>query len=120
MKEYSYTQIVDDIEISKAYYKQFFGWRPEYESSDFVFLDTKSPLKFSLISKHYLFHNIELEEGEASIMSYCSWLYDSKDEMEEDKALFVSKGLERIEGIGCFLKDKSGLLWELRVRGELL
>lgn len=120
MKKYSYTIITDEITSAEKYYKKYFGWEAELKSDTFFSLDTKSPLKFSVIEKEYLLNNLGIKEEDIPVKSFCTWIYNSEEELLSEKEEFLSKGLVQIGAIGHFLKDKTGVIWELRKKGDLI
>lgn len=120
MREYSYTIIADNIITAEKYYKRYFNWEVEKKNSTFFILDTKSPLIFSVIEKEYLLSKLNITEEDIPVKSFCTWIYDSEKELLSEKEEFLKKGLIQIGTIGHFLKDSSGIIWELRRRGELV
>ncbi len=120
MKKYAYMLVVDSIAQSEEYYKKFFGWIAEQKSADFLMMDTSSPLKFGLVEKRYLFDNLNITEADIPTGSFCTWLYDTPNELEAQKQEMKGKGLRQIGKIGCFFRDGEGMIWELRVKGEMI
>ncbi len=83
-------------------------------------MDTSSPLKFGLVEKRYLFDNLNITEADIPTGSFCTWLYDTPNELEAQKQEMKGKGLSQIGKIGCFFRDGEGMIWELRVKGEMI
>lgn len=51
MTKYSYTLVVEDIEKSVAFYQQYFNWNADRKGKESVWINTKSPLVFSMVEK---------------------------------------------------------------------
>lgn len=120
MRKYTYTLVVDNITESEEYYKKYFGWKTEQKNTSFMMVDTESPLRFGLVEKKYLMKNLGVKEEELPTNSFCTWLYDSKEELALEKEELLKKGLLQIGSIGCFFKDQRGMIWELRVKGDVI
>ena len=118
MKKYSYTFVVDDINISGNFYEKYFGWMAKNKSETFAIIDTDSPLAFSIVDKDYLLQILNITEEEISERSFCTWIYESNDELQSKKAELLEKGMIQIGNKGHFLKDGEGMIWELRMRGD--
>lgn len=120
MKKYAYMLVADSIGQSEMYYKKYFGWTAEQKSSVFLMIDTKSPLKFGIVEKNYLLDNLNITEADIPTNSFCTWLCDSQEELDSQKREMKSKGLNQIGKTGCFFKDGEGMIWELRMKGEMI
>ena len=114
MTKYSYTLVVEDIEKSVAFYQQYFNW------NESVWINTKSPLVFSMVEKTYLYAGLGISEEELPEQSFCTWLYGSEEELLAEKAELLRKGLVQIGALGHFLRDENGRIWELRKEGDLI
>lgn len=120
MKKYSYTLVVDDIKISEKYYEKYFGWIAKDKSETFAMIDTESPLAFSIVEIDYLLRVLNINEDVIPERSFCTWIYESNDELQSEKAELLEKGMIQIGNKGHFLKDKDGMIWELRTRGDII
>ena len=120
MRKDTYTLVVDSITESEEYYKKYFGWGAEQKSMSFLMMDTDSPLRFGLVEKRYLMENLGMKEEELPTNSFCTWLYDSKEELRLEEKELLKKGLLQIGDIGHFFKDQRGMIWELRVKGDVI
>ena len=114
MTKYSYTLVVEDIEKSVAFYQQYFNWKES------AWINTKSPLVFSVVEKTYLYAGLGISEEELPEQSFCTWLYGSEEELLAEKAELLRKGLVQIGALGHFLRDENGRIWELRKEGDLI
>lgn len=120
MRKYSYTLIVDDIKKSLEFYKKYFLWTVKEGSNFFATMETESPLKFSIVEKEYLFSKLNIEEAEIPEKSFCTWIYDSEEQLLAEKKELLSKGMVQIGMIGNFLKGQDGRIWELRKEGDII
>ena len=64
MTKYSYTLVVEDIEKSVAFYQQYFNWNADRKGKESVWINTKSPLVFSMVEKTYLYAGLGISEEE--------------------------------------------------------
>lgn len=120
MTKYSYTLVVEDIEKSAAFYQQYFNWDADRKGKESAWINTKSPLAFSVVEKTYLYDGLGISEEELPEQSFCTWLYESEEELLTEKAELLRKGLVQIGGLGHFLRDENGRIWELRKEGDLI
>ena len=60
MTEYSYTLVVEDIEKSVVFYQQYFNWNADRKGKESAWINTKSPLVFSVVEKTYLYAGLEI------------------------------------------------------------
>ena len=104
MTKYSYTLVVEDIEKSVAFYQQYFNWNADRKGKESVWINTKSPLVFSMVEKTYLYAGLGISE----------------EELLAEKAELLRKGLVQIGALGHFLRDENGRIWELRKEGDLI
>ena len=49
MTKYSYSLVVEDIEKSVAFYQQYFNWNADRKGKESAWINTKSPLVFSVV-----------------------------------------------------------------------
>lgn len=120
MKNYSYTFVVDDINISEKYYEKYFGWTAKNKSESFAMIDTESPVVFSIVEKDYLLQVLNINEDGIPTRSFCTWIYESNEELQSEKAELLEKGMIQIGNKGHFLKGEDGMIWELRMRGDMI
>ena len=64
MTKYSYTLVVEDIEKSVAFYQQYFNWNADRKGKESAWINTKSPLVFSVVEKTYLYAGLGISEEE--------------------------------------------------------
>ena len=104
MTKYSYTLVVEDIEKSVAFYQQYFNWDADKKGKESAWINTQSPLVFSVVEKTYLYDGLGISE-ELPEQSFCTWLYGSEEELLAEKAELLRKGLVQIGALGHFLRD---------------
>ena len=104
MTKYSYTLVVEDIEKSVAFYQQYFNWNADRKGKESAWINTKSPLVFSVVEKTYLYAGLGISE----------------EELLAEKAELLRKGMVQIGALGHFLRDENGRIWELRKEGDLI
>lgn len=120
MAKYSYTLAVEDVEKSADFYQKYFNWTAKKRGKEAAWIDTKSPLVFSVIEKNYLYNSLGITAEELPEKSLCTWLYESEEELLNEKERLLAKGLVQIGSLGHFLRDENGRIWELRKEGELI
>lgn len=120
MRKYSYTLIVDDVSESAQYYHNNLDWEIAKQNENCAFIETRSPLCFSLVNKAFIFRRLHLNEQNVPTMSFSTWFYETESDLLMEMEQLVQKGMSVINGLGHFLQDQEGILWELRVKGELL
>ena len=120
MTKYSYTLVVEDIEKSVAFYQQYFNWDADKKGKESAWINTQSPLVFSVVEKTYLYAGLGISEEELPEQSFCTWLYGSEEELLAEKAELLRKGLVQIGALGHFLRDENSRIWELRKEGDLI
>ncbi|MCI8561557.1 MAG: hypothetical protein HFH03_10630 [Dorea sp.] len=120
MREYAYMLVTDSTAESEEYYQKYFHWTIAQKNTSFLMIDTKSPLKFGLVEKKYLIDALDIKDEDILTNSFCTWLYDSEEELMDEKEALLKKGVFQIGNTGRFFKDQKGMLWELRVKGDVI
>lgn len=118
MKSFSYTLLVEDIPQSKTYYKTLFDWDILHGNNHFSYINTFSPLTFGIIDKDYFLNTLKLPLPDSN--SFCSWIFEDSDSLEQEKTALIEKGVLKIGAYGNFFIDSQNHIWELRMKGELL
>ena len=62
MTKYSYTLVVEDIEKSVAFYQQYFNWDADKKGKESAWINTQSPLVFSVVEKNYLYDGLGIQK----------------------------------------------------------
>ena len=117
MKEFYYTFVVDDVRSCSKFYKTNFNWSVNEFNNHYFGIETESPIIFYLVDKTYILEKLGIEESELPTQSFVTWEYDNEGEMLEEKAGFLSRGMQELGSIGHFLIDPENVIWELKVRG---
>ena len=120
MKEFYYTFAVDKTEKCSLFYKRNFHWDVNAYNEHYCRIETDSPIIFYLVDRSYLLNRLKIEEDKLPTQSFVTWEYDALDELLKDKAGFLKNGMREIGEIGHFLIGPDEVIWELKVKGEVL
>lgn len=117
MRDFSYAFITEDKDKEILFYQKYFGWETAEVFKSFSKVDSNSPLDFELFDKEYLENVVGIPVEYFPEKSFCIFVYNSEAELSEEKQKFLSRGASEIGKIGHFLKDTSGHIWQLKVKG---
>ena len=117
MHDFSYAFITENKETNASFYQKHFGWEVAESFKGSSGIDSKSPLEFELFDKEYLESVIGIPADYFPEKSFCIWTYNSETDFLKEKEEFLSRGASEIGKTGHFLKDASGHIWQLKVKG---